>query len=64
MSVQAGIPGVEELDRDQGRALVDSEARKLLGMSLEEFEDAYDSGKLDPGNPDVIKVWMLLPFAR
>lgn len=64
MSTRTGVPRVAELDRDQGRALVDSEARQLLGMSLEEFEAAYDAGELDPGDPDVIKVWMLLPFAR
>ncbi len=64
MGASAAEADVIELTQEEGRELVDSEARRLLGMSLEEFEAAYDAGKLDIEEPGVLTVWMLLPFAR
>ena len=57
---------IEALDRDEGLELLDRQARELLGMSGEEFVCAWDSGTFakDPERPEVMRVAMLLPFAR
>jgi hypothetical protein len=57
-------PGVVVLDRTQGRAMLDERTRRLLGMSLENFEAAYDAGTLDLSAPHVAYLVTLLPFAR
>jgi len=57
-------PGVVELTRDEGRRMLDERTRREIGMSLEEFEAAYDAGTLDMDRDDVIGLVMLLPFAR
>lgn len=57
-------PGVVELDLDEGRVFLDRKVRRDLGISLEEFERAYDAGTLDLDDPDVFHLVMLLPFAR
>lgn len=56
MSPITGEPGVAELTRDEGRALVGEQAQSLLHMTLEEFERAYDAGELDPEAPGVLDV--------
>jgi hypothetical protein len=57
-------PGVIELTRDEGRAMLDQRVRRVLGISLGAFEAAYDSGTLDMSRSDVIGLVLLLPFAR
>jgi hypothetical protein len=57
-------PGVVELTREEGRELLDEKTRRLLDMSVEEFEAAYEAGTLDLDRSDVIGLVMLLPFAR
>jgi hypothetical protein len=57
-------PGVVELTRDEGRHMLDERTRRELGMTLNEFEAAYDAGTLDMNRSDVIGLVMLLPFAR
>jgi hypothetical protein len=57
-------PGVVELSREEGRQMLDERTRRELGMTLEEFETAYDAGTLDLDRSDVIGLVMLLPFAR
>jgi hypothetical protein len=57
-------PGVVELTREEGRRMLDERTRRELGMSLEEFEAAYNAGALDIERDDVIGLVMLLPFAR
>jgi hypothetical protein len=64
MSQVAEEPRVVTLDREQGRAMLDERTRRLLHMSLEEFEAAYDAGTLDFSNPHVAHLVTLLPFAR
>jgi hypothetical protein len=56
--------GVVLLNHEEGRKLVDDRARSFLGMSLEQFESCYASGKLDLDDAKVQHVMMLLPFAR
>ncbi len=57
-------PGVVELTREEGRRMLDERTRRELGMTLEEFEAAYDDGTLDMERDAVIGLVMLLPFAR
>lgn len=56
---------VRELSPAEGRALFDKSARRLLGISGDEFLARWDSGdyKDEHGNA-VIHVAMLIPFAR
>lgn len=57
---------IRELSPDEGRALFDREARRVLNMSGDEFIAAWDAGRYDenPDQPDVMYLAMLLPFAR
>lgn len=57
---------VVELTREEGLALIDQQARRYLGMSGSEFIEAFDSGRYlnEPERPEVVRVAMLLPFAR
>ena len=56
---------VQELDPEEGRALLDRQAERYLGMSGIEFMRAWEAGELDPdANPDVARVAMLVPFGR
>ncbi len=56
---------LRELDEQAGRELVDKQARKYLGMSGEEFKRRWEAGEIDADDsPDVMRVAMLLGFAR
>jgi hypothetical protein len=57
---------VKMLSRDEGRALFDAQARRLLDMSGQEFILAWDAGhfKGQTERPEVIEMSMLLPFGR
>lgn len=58
-----GIDTVERLSREQGRQLVDRQARRYLKMSGEEFVRAYREGRIkDPHRLAVARVAMLLPL--
>jgi hypothetical protein len=56
----------QELSRDQGRAILDRQARRYLGMSGEDFVRAWDAGEFDddPDRPDVMHVAMLIGLTR
>jgi hypothetical protein len=57
---------IRELTREEGWALLDREARRYLGMSADEFIQAWESGKFadNPDQSDVMYVALLLPFAQ
>jgi hypothetical protein len=57
---------IRELTREEGRALLDHQARHYLGMSGEEFIQAWNEGKFDedPDQLGIMHVAMLLPFAQ
>lgn len=58
-------PFVDEIDEIEGKALVDKQARKYLGMSAEEFAARYEAGDIpDPDRSEVIRVAILLPFMK
>lgn len=57
---------VVELTADAGLRILDRETRKELGVSAQEFLDAYESGEF-PDEWDVTalsRLEMLLPLAR
>jgi hypothetical protein len=64
MSPITAEDGVVELTREEGREFLGKKTRETLGMSLDEFEAAYDTGQLDVQRPEVEHLVMLLPFAR
>ncbi len=55
-----------ELSQAEGRALLDRQARRYLQMSGDDFIRAWDRGEFcdNPDRPDVLRVAMLLSFAR
>jgi hypothetical protein len=57
---------IHELTADQGRELLDRQARRYLGMSGAEFIAAWEAGKFNgrADSPAVVRVAMLLPFGR
>jgi hypothetical protein len=56
--------GVVELTLEEGRTMLGERTQRELGMTLEQFEAAYDAGTLNMTQPDVTGLVMLLPFAR
>jgi hypothetical protein len=64
MSPITSEDGVVELTREEGREMLGRKTRETLGITLEQFEAAYDAGDLDLERPDVEHLVMLLPFAR
>lgn len=59
------VPEVQELSVEDGAALFDKTARKLLGISGDEFLVRWDRGDYEnEERMTVTKVAMLIPFAR
>lgn len=62
--------GFRELSPTEGRELLDRQAQRYLGVSGDEFVRSWDAGEYgDPddrtkNSPGVMRVAMLLPFAR
>jgi hypothetical protein len=61
-----GADMVRELTHEEGVALFDRVARQRLGMSGNEFIQAWETGFFDdnPDRPEVMYVAMFLPLAR
>ena len=58
-----GRRNVKILSRDEGRRLLDREARRYLGISGDEFVRQWKAKKIkDPDRPEVMRVAFLLPF--
>ena len=57
---------IQELSDEEGRELFDLQARRYLGMSGEEFVLRWEAGEFNEGreNPAVVRLAMLLPFAK
>lgn len=68
MAMPADVPevAINEVSAEEGHTILDRAARRYLGMSAEEFIAAWNAGKFDddPDRPEVMRVAMLLPFAR
>ena len=57
--------GIQYVSRQQGKRILDRQARKYLGMSGEEFVRKYRAGEIeDADRSDVIRVAMLIPLAE
>lgn len=62
--------GFRELSPTEGRELLDRQAQRYLGVSGDEFVRSWEAGEYgDPDDrtknpPGVMRVAMLLPFAR
>jgi hypothetical protein len=58
--------GYIDLTEEQAYALLDREAHRYLGMSAQEFIEAWEAGKFDddPDQPNVMYVAMLLPLVQ
>lgn len=60
------VPGVHILTREEAWQIFDEQAREWLGLSGQEFLDAYDRGEFDDRAEDdrVYPMLMILPLAR
>jgi hypothetical protein len=61
-----GLPKIRMLSRSEGWALLDRHARAELGVSAETFIKRWNAGLYAKRicRPEVMRVAMLLPFAR
>lgn len=57
------IAGVEYVTAEEGKRLLERQARKYHGMSADEFVRRYRAGEFDSCSTDVIRVAMLIPLA-
>ena len=58
-----GKVSLRKLSRKEGRRLLERQARRLVGMSAEEFARKWKRGEFpDPDHPEIMQVAMLLPF--
>jgi hypothetical protein len=64
--VQLESNNVKELTLEQGRSLLDRQARKYLQISGDEFIKKWESGEFgdDPDRPEIMRLVMLIPFAK
>ncbi|MGH2532145.1 MAG: hypothetical protein ACRDJW_07525 [Thermomicrobiales bacterium] len=63
------IPGVQWLSDEEAHALFDAKARRVMGISGDEFLRRYDAGEFDdiPDDREHLDYWdlvMLVPFGR
>lgn len=54
---------LEVLDQEEGRQLLDEQARKYFDMTGDEFSRSYCAGQIDIDDPNGLMVSMLLPIA-
>jgi hypothetical protein len=61
-----GLPKIKVLSRSEGLALFDRRARAELGVSGRTFIKRWNAGQYAKRacRPEVVRVAMLLPFAR
>jgi hypothetical protein len=65
---RTGMPPIEEISDEEARAYFDAQARRLLGISGDEFLDRYEAGEYW-GETDfdryhkINKLIMIMPFA-
>jgi hypothetical protein len=60
-----GVDTIQHISRDEGKKLVDRQARKFLNMSGEGFARDYRAGKIkDPHRLAVARVAILLPLVE
>jgi hypothetical protein len=64
--VQTEVTPTKELTLEEGRVLLDKQARRYLNMSGDEFVKRWEAGEFDddPDRPEIMRVAMLIPFAK
>ncbi|MCH8280231.1 MAG: hypothetical protein IIC96_06065 [Chloroflexi bacterium] len=57
---------IKELTLEDGRQLLDKQARRYLKLSGSEFIKKWEAGEFgdDPDRPEVMRLVMLIPFAK
>jgi hypothetical protein len=57
---------IKELSLEEGRKLLDKQARRYLNMSGDQFIQKWESGEFDddPDRPEIMRLVMLIPFAK
>ena len=69
-SVKAQDNQIREITKEEGREMLDRQARKYLGISGDEFIERWDAGFYDDpddrtkNDPEVMALGMFIPFAR
>ncbi len=69
-SVKAQDNQIREIMKEEGREMLDRQARKYLGISGDEFIERWDAGFYDDpddrtkNGPEVMALGMFIPFAR
>lgn len=62
---KAAQNGTVYVTRSEGHKILDRQAQKYLGMSGDEFARKYRAGQIpDPDRSEVVRVAMLLPYAK
>lgn len=65
MAASDQTTNVQELDAEEGRSLLDRQARRYLDMSGDEFARAWEAGEFaDREDTALVRVAILLPFGR
>lgn len=61
---------IREIDKKEGREMLDRQTRKYLGISADEFTERWDAGEYDDpddrvkNGPEIMRLGMLIRFAR
>jgi hypothetical protein len=56
---------VRVISREEGKEILDRQSRRYFNMSGEDFIKAWESGAFeDPDGQNVMRVAMLIPFAK
>ncbi len=59
------LPPVEWLSAEEARALFDERARKIAGMSGEDFVRRWEAGEIeDADDSELMALVLMIPFSR
>ncbi len=63
---KTGTGTMNELTLEDGRKLLDKQARRYLNMSGDDFIKKWEAGEFgdDSDRPEVMRLVMLVPFAK
>ena len=65
LDTEEELPPYHEVSPEEGWQIFDTQARKYLGMSGEEFLRKWDANEIeDPDRSDVLAVAFLIPYFR
>ncbi len=63
---KTGTEPIKELTLEDGRKLLDRQARRYLSMSGSELIKKWEAGDFgdNPDRPEIMRLVMLIPFAK